>query len=77
MGLMELEELRQAQRRLIRNLRERMEPLSELTPQRKQELLTRYRKELDEVRQEKLRVMVHVFGRATPVVLDYTNVEKA
>ena len=26
---------------------------------------------------EKLRVMVHVFGRATPVVLDYTNVEKA
>ena len=26
---------------------------------------------------EKLRVMVQVFGRATPVVLDYTNVEKA
>ena len=26
---------------------------------------------------EKLQVMVHVFGRATPVVLDYTNVEKA
>ena len=25
---------------------------------------------------EKLRVMVQVFGRATPVVLDYTNVEK-
>ena len=34
---------------------------------------------VDEVMQEKekLRVMVHVFGRATPVVLDYTNVEKA
>jgi len=34
---------------------------------------------IDEVMQdkEKLRVMVHVFGRATPVVLDYTNVEKA
>ncbi len=29
------------------------------------------------VEKEKLRVMVHVFGRATPVVLDYTNVEKA
>jgi len=26
---------------------------------------------------EKVRVMVQVFGRATPVVLDYTNVEKA
>ncbi len=26
---------------------------------------------------EKLRVMVQVFWRATPVVLDYTNVEKA
>lgn len=34
---------------------------------------------IDEVMEdkEKLRVMVHVFGRATPVVLDYTNVEKA
>jgi transcriptional antiterminator NusG len=34
---------------------------------------------IDEVMQdkEKLRVMVQVFGRATPVVLDYTNVEKA
>ena len=34
---------------------------------------------IDEVmpEKEKLRVMVHVFGRATPVVLDYTNVEKA
>ncbi len=34
---------------------------------------------VDEVmtEKEKLRVMVHVFGRATPVVLDYTNVEKA
>ena len=34
---------------------------------------------VDEVMQdkEKLRVMVQVFGRATPVVLDYTNVEKA
>ena len=29
------------------------------------------------VEKEKLRVMVQVFGRATPVVLDYTNVEKA
>ncbi len=29
------------------------------------------------VEKEKLRVMVHVFGRATPVVLDYTNVEKS
>lgn len=29
------------------------------------------------VDKEKLRVMVHVFGRATPVVLDYGNVEKA
>lgn len=26
---------------------------------------------------EKVRVMVQVFGRATPVVLDYSNVEKA
>ena len=26
---------------------------------------------------EKLRVMVQVFGRASPVVLDYSNVEKA
>jgi transcriptional antiterminator NusG len=34
---------------------------------------------IDEVLEdkEKLRVMVHVFGRATPVVLDYTHVEKA
>jgi transcription termination/antitermination protein NusG len=34
---------------------------------------------VDEVMQdkEKLRVMVQVFGRATPVVLDYTSVEKA
>jgi transcriptional antiterminator NusG len=34
---------------------------------------------IDEVmpEKEKLKVMVHVFGRATPVVLDYTNVEKA
>ena len=34
---------------------------------------------IDEImpEKEKLRVMVHVFGRATPVVLDYTNVEKA
>jgi transcriptional antiterminator NusG len=34
---------------------------------------------IDEVMQdkEKLRVMVQVFGRATPVVLDYTTVEKA
>ena len=34
---------------------------------------------VDEVmpEKEKLRVMVQVFGRATPVVLDYTNVEKA
>ncbi len=34
---------------------------------------------IDEVMQEKekLKVMVQVFGRATPVVLDYTNVEKA
>ncbi len=34
---------------------------------------------VDEIMEEKekLRVMVHVFGRATPVVLDYTNVEKA
>jgi transcriptional antiterminator NusG len=34
---------------------------------------------IDEVMEEKekLKVMVHVFGRATPVVLDYTNVERA
>ncbi len=34
---------------------------------------------VDEVmtEKEKVRVMVHVFGRATPVVLDYTNVEKS
>ncbi len=34
---------------------------------------------IDEVmaEKEKLKVMVHVFGRASPVVLDYTNVEKA
>ena len=34
---------------------------------------------VDEVMQEKekLRVLVQVFGRATPVILDYTNVEKA
>ena len=34
---------------------------------------------IDEVmpEKEKLKVMVHVFGRATPLVLDYTNVEKA
>jgi len=34
---------------------------------------------VDEVMEEKekLRVMVHVFGRATPVVLDYVHVEKA
>jgi transcriptional antiterminator NusG len=34
---------------------------------------------VDEVmpEKEKLRVMVQVFGRATPVVLDYTNIEKA
>ena len=34
---------------------------------------------VDEVMPEKerLRVMVQVFGRATPVVLDYTNGERA
>jgi transcriptional antiterminator NusG len=34
---------------------------------------------IDEVmaEKEKVRVMVQVFGRATPVVLDYTNVEKS
>jgi transcriptional antiterminator NusG len=34
---------------------------------------------VDEVMEEKekVRVMVHVFGRATPVVLDYSNVEKS
>jgi len=34
---------------------------------------------VDEVmaEKEKLRVMVQVFGRATPVVLDYTHVERA
>jgi transcriptional antiterminator NusG len=34
---------------------------------------------VDEVlpEKEKVRVMVQVFGRATPVVLDYMNVEKA
>jgi transcriptional antiterminator NusG len=34
---------------------------------------------VDEIMEEKekVRVMVHVFGRATPVVLDYTNVEKS
>jgi transcriptional antiterminator NusG len=34
---------------------------------------------VDEVRpdKEKVRVMVHVFGRATPVELDYTQLEKA
>ncbi len=34
---------------------------------------------VDEVMEEKekLRVMVHVFGRATPVVLDYACVEKS
>ena len=26
---------------------------------------------------ERVRVMVQVFGRATPVMLDYMNVEKA
>jgi transcriptional antiterminator NusG len=33
---------------------------------------------VDEVmpEKEKLRVLVQVFGRATPVILDYTNVEK-
>jgi transcriptional antiterminator NusG len=29
------------------------------------------------VDKEKVRVMVQVFGRATPVVLDYASVEKA
>ena len=35
--------------------------------------------EISEINEDaaKLKVMVHVFGRATPVVLDYTNVEKA
>ncbi len=34
---------------------------------------------VDEVlpEKEKVRVMVQVFGRATPVVLDYMHVEKA
>ncbi len=34
---------------------------------------------VDEVMEEKekVRVMVHVFGRATPIVLDYMHVEKA
>ena len=34
---------------------------------------------IDEVRpdKEKVRVMVQVFGRATPVELDYTQLEKA
>jgi transcriptional antiterminator NusG len=34
---------------------------------------------VDEVRpdKEKVRVMVQVFGRATPVELDYTQLEKA
>jgi transcriptional antiterminator NusG len=34
---------------------------------------------VDEVlpEKEKVRVMVQVFGRATPVMLDYMNVEKA